>query len=427
LVTAPIVGRRGPARIGDQARSEPAERAIASSTFRPIRQRGPGLTIGDVNGLLRSFWSEPRVTDAPGRLWRDWAFVALLAGLAVVEVVVREDIPYRWLSFVAALVGLPALLWRRTHPLVATCVVFGAAIAIDIPSLVSRGDPPGLNTMVYALVVSYALFRWGSGREALLGLVVLLVAASLALFAENPTAGEAIGGPAVLASSILLGLAVRYRTRTRAKEVDELRAREREGIARDLHDTVAHHVSAIAIRAQAGLATADGDPAAAVEALRVIDAEASRTLVEMRTIVRGLRNGDAPDLAPLPGLADIEAFATDAPGGPPVHVEIDGDLDAVPMPIATAAYRLVQESVTNARRHARHATRIDVRVRTGPDAVTLEVTDDGDTSARPQGSGFGIVGMIERAERLGGTCTAGPRGDAGWAVTAVLPVRGVSE
>jgi signal transduction histidine kinase len=109
-----------------------------------------------------------------------------------------------------------------------------------------------------------------------------------------------------------------------------------------------------------------------------------------------------------------------------VDVEILGDLADVPPSVAAGIYRLAQESVTNARRHARHATRIEVRVAADDTAVHLRVSDDGDTSLiRPAASsGYGLVGMVERASMLGGTCKAGPDPDCGWTVTAVLPRAG---
>lgn len=376
--------------------------------------------------FLRSFWSEPAISGAPRRVWRDWALVAILVPLSFVEVFVRPDIPFRWLSFAVALAGIPMLLVRRTHPLRAVAVVFGAAIAIDIPWLLGGDGPPGLYTMGYSLLVAYALFRWGSGRQALIGLAIMLVAASIALVFDYTGLSDAIAGSFIFFTVLASAVAMRYRTRARVSRLDAIRAREREELARDLHDTVAHHVSAIAIRAQAGLAVAPTDPAAAVDALRIIDAEASRTLAEMRTIVRGLRQGEQAELAPLPQIADVPRLAGDTPGGPAVHVQMHGDAADVPAPVATAAYRLVQESITNARRHARRASRIDVVVHTGEDAVTVEVTDDGDAGSARRDTGFGIAGMIERAERLGGTCTAGPRDDRGWSVRAVLPRRGAS-
>ncbi len=415
--------------IGDSAGLPPAVRPICISSFRPIPGGRVRPTLCGVVALFHSFWREPRVPDPPRRVWRDWVLVAILGALCIVEVIVRPDLPYRALSFIVALAGVPLLLWRRTHPLLVVAAVFGATIVMDIPWVIQGGDPPGLYTMGYVLVLSYALFRWGSGRDALIGLGIMLVPATLAVVLDYTTLSEAITGFLVFFSALILGGALRYRTRARTTARDQVRSLEREALARDLHDTVAHHVSAIAIRAQAGLAVAPTDPAAALDALRVIDAEASRTLAEMRTIVRGLRRDESAELMPLPQIADVPGLATTAPGGPPVRVELQGDPAGVPAPVATAAYRVAQESITNARRHARRASRIDVVVRTGDDAVTVEVTDDGDGPYARSHDGFGIVGMIERAERLGGTCTAGPyggTGGTGWTVTAVLPLRGVS-
>jgi signal transduction histidine kinase len=198
---------------------------------------------------------------------------------------------------------------------------------------------------------------------------------------------------------------------------------ERERLARDLHDTVAHHVSAMIIRAQAGLATAASDPSAATDALRVIEAEASRALAEMRGIVKVLRTDEPADLAPAPRVADLHGLAGRHVLGPAVEVAVSGDVEDLPSPVGTALYRLAQESVTNARRHARNATRIEVSVVADESSVRLRVTDDGEAApARAAGSGgFGLAGMVERAGLVGGTCEAGPGPGRGWTVTAVLP------
>ncbi len=380
-----------------------------------------------MRAFLRSFWGEPPVPDPPRRVWRDWVLVALLAALCIVEVILRDDLPYRWLSFAVAFAGVPLLLWRRTHPLPVVGAVFGAATVMDIPWVLQGGDPPGLFTMAYVLIPAYALFRWGSGRHALIGLGIMLVPATVALVLDFTSVSEAVMGFALFFLALAVGVAVRSRTRERVSRVDAARAREREALARDLHDTVAHHVSAIAVRAQAGIATAPADPDAAVAALRVIADEASRTLAEMRTIVRSLRTDGRDGTAPLPRLGDVRGLAEPTTrAGLPVHIEIQGDEARVPESVAAAAYRLVQESVTNARRHARRASRIEVTVRADDDAVTVEVTDDGERATAPRDVGFGIAGMVERAEGLGGTCLAGPRAGGGWAVTAVLPLRGAS-
>jgi signal transduction histidine kinase len=239
------------------------------------------------------------------------------------------------------------------------------------------------------------------------------------------TLGDVIGAIAVVVTTITLGVAFRWRAASRARELDRVKLQEREQLARDLHDTVAHHVSAIAIQAQAGTAVAATDPEAAARVLSVIEGEASRTLAEMRSIVRVLRREEGHELAPSPAIADLRQLSRSESGGPVVDVQLTGDIDAVPPTIAAAVYRIAQEGVTNARRHARNATRIDVHVHTDEDGIRLGVRDDGDATASGA-PGYGITGMIERAMLLGGTCEAGPAPGGGWAVTAVLPRAGWS-
>jgi signal transduction histidine kinase len=355
-------------------------------------------------------------------VWRDWALVGALVPTVVLEGVLRPDLPWRVLSVIVGAGLVPTLLWRRTRPLLMVAIAF---ITTSLASLVIGGDLK-LNSMAYVLFLPYALFRWGSGREAVIGATIMLGKVCLWVVIGYLSFGNGIGGLGVLSAAIALGAAFRYRTRARMRELDQVKLLERERLARDLHDTVAHHVSAMAIRAQAGLATSASHPDAATDALRVIEAEASRALAEMRSMVRVLRRNQPADLAPSPRIRDLEQLAGRSRAGPAVDVEIFGDLDDVPESVGAAIYRLAQESVTNARRHARHATRIEVRVAADNTSVHLSVSDDGDTGpSRPTASpGYGLIGMIERADLLGGTCEAGPNPDRGWTVTAVLPRTG---
>ncbi|WP_344488431.1 sensor histidine kinase [Nonomuraea monospora] len=381
-----------------------------------------------MQGLLRSLWDEPRPPQAPRRVWRDWALVALLAVATLLEGTLRTDLQWRPISVIFPLVMVPTLLWRRTHPLPALAIpVVGSALV----QLVTGADPAELASSAYILILLYALSRWGSGREIAAGLLLITVAVLAAVVTGHIRGPDTAGAYAVVFAGIALGGTFRYRARARMRELDQVKLLEREQLARDLHDTVAHHVSAMAIRAQAGIATAASDPDAAVDALRVIEAEASRTLAEMRTMVRVLRrdHGAAmPDLAPNPHLADLHRLAGRGRVGPVVDVRIDGDLDGVPASVGAAVYRIAQESVTNARRHARHATRIEVSVAADDSAVRLRVSDDGDSTAGRSvtSPGYGLLGMIERAGLLGGTCEAGPNPGRGWTVTAVLPRTGAS-
>jgi len=360
-------------------------------------------------------------------MWRDWLLVGLLVPIAVLEGVLRPDLPWRVVSVLVVVGLVPLLLWRRTRPLLVISVAF---VTVGLFSVSTGGEAVGLDTAAFLLFFPYSLVRWGSGREAGIGLTVMLGGVSLCLVSDVASnevgAGGVVGAFAVLSAAVAGGAAVRYRSRARMRELDQVTLLERERLARDLHDTVAHHVSAIAIRAQAGIATSVSHPDAATEALRVIEAEASRTLAEMRTMVRVLRRSQPADLAPSPRVADLEQLAGAARAGPAVDVKILGDLDDLPPSVGSAIYRLAQESVTNARRHARHATRIEVRVAADDAVVQLRVSDDGDGNAiRPTASpGYGLVGMIERAHLLGGTCEAGPGPDRGWTVNAVLPRAG---
>lgn len=378
----------------------------------------------------RSLWAEPRVPDAPGPGWRDWALVVALVPVVVLEGVLRDDLVWRVVSTAVALSLLPTLPWRRTHPLQAVAVAFGLVAVVDAASLIVGDDWRGLDANFFLILLVYALLRWGSGRESALGLTIVAIPILLGVIDArmHPDAGRVplgeLGGGALFVLLVAaVGASVRYADKARRRGMDQIKLLEREQLARELHDTVAHHVSAIAIRAQAGRVVAPTDPTAALEALAVIEQEASRTLAEMRTMVSALRNGEEPDLAPQRGVAQIEDLATGAGGRPRIEVELSGDLAGLRPSVDAAIFRLAQESVTNAVRHARHATRIAVTVHGEPDCVRMTVFDDGEPGpfdARTA-TGFGLVGMAERAKLLGGTLEAGPNRSRGWTVTAVLP------
>jgi len=370
---------------------------------------------------LRPLWTAPRPPGAPARVWRDWALVAVLVPTAVLEGVQRPDVTWRPVALVLALVVVLSLLWRRTHPLGAVLVVFGTLTVADTAALVGGAGELGLYTTACVLLLPYSLCRWGSGREVVLGLAVILAGSALGVAADYTGVTDAVLAVIVVLSPAAIGAGIRLAATSRLREQDQVRLREREQLARELHDTVAHHVSAIAIRAQAGRVVAASDPSAALDALVVIEGEASRALTEMRLMVGALRDDGAAELAPQRGVADIGSLAT---GGPPqVAVELSGDLDDLRPSVGAALYRLAQESVTNALRHSRHASRVSVAVQADDECVRLTVVDDGELQGRA-GTGYGLVGMAERATLLGGTLDAGPGPERGWTVVAVLPRTG---
>jgi signal transduction histidine kinase len=377
--------------------------------------------------FIRSILAEPRAPDPPARVWWDWALVGALLVTAAGEAIFRSDVPARPLATVVAFVVIPVLLWRRTHPLLATAVGFGGAMVLHLPMILDGIRDAGLYSMVSVLLLPYALYRWASGPEALIGTAIIAVPAGLGL-ATSQTQGDLIGGTTVLVASFALGAAMRYRAVARQREVQQVRTLERGELARELHDTVAHHVSAIAIQAQAGRAVAAADPAAAVETLAVIEAEASRTLYEMRTMVRVLRDseggdGQAADAAPVDywpqrGISDLDELARMSPM---VQVRRGGDLAGLPQPVEVAVYRICQESVTNAIRHSLNATAVTVEVTGDVGTVRLRVHDDGEAARPATTVGYGLLGMAERAKLLGGACQAGPDPVGGWTVEATLP------
>jgi signal transduction histidine kinase len=340
--------------------------------------------------------------------------VALVVLIALLESTFRTDLAQPLLAAIIVLASAPTLLWRRTRPLLMLAIAFGATAVASL--LLSNSI---LYSSGFVVVTLYALFRWGNGRALVVGSGILL--ANVAVSAIGGTSfADIVGEAAVMAIVVTLAIALRFRAHSRMRELDRAKLLEREMLARDLHDTVAHHVSAIAIRAQAGLATAALKPDAATDALRVIEAEASRTLAEMRSMVRVLRKGEEPELAPGRTLTDVELLAGVELAGPRVDVHVTGDAQSIPPTVAAAVYRMAQESVTNARRHARGASLIDVVVDADAGGVRLTVTNDGEvaTATTP---GYGITGMMERAALLGGTCTSTRAPGGGWVVTAVLP------
>ena len=375
---------------------------------------------------LRSFWSEPRPAS-PAIGPADWGWLAGVVVAACFEAAVRDDLGFGSTSFLLGLALMPTVLWRRKHPFVTTALGFGATAAAELVGRLAEWREPELNALVFLLLLPHALFRWGSGREALCGLPIIATSAALGLAGDEQGIGEVLGGLAILSAPIAIGVAARYRDRARVQELADVRAGERLNLARELHDTVAHHVSAIAVRAQAGVATAPQDPEAAVDALRVIGEEASRTLAEMREMVRVLRTEDPAALAPAPKLGDLERLAESRPGGLRVELSVTGDPAGLSPAISGALYRLAQESLTNSARHARGATLARIEVEIEPSCTRLRVSDDGQTPPPRSQGGYGLIGMAERAQLLGGTFEAGPGPDRGWTITAEFPQDATTE
>ncbi|MCC7363519.1 MAG: sensor histidine kinase [Dehalococcoidia bacterium] len=380
-----------------------------------------------MTSAIRSLLTESRPARPTTRAWWDWALVGLLLPTTVIEGLLRDDLVWRPTAIAVGVVVVLTLWRRSTHPLLAVVVACGAASALNFAAMIAGVDAErvSLYTGACVLLLPYSLLRWGGGYEAAIGLVIVVVSAFLAVAATSTEFVEALLGSGFFLFSAALGAAVRYRGHARQRDFEQVRLRERAQLARELHDTVAHHVSAIAIQAQAGRMLATTQPDRVLDVFGVIEEAASRTLDEMRTMVGALRDGESPAaLAPQPSVRDIEQFARRDGSGARVEVELTGSLDDLSPSLAATLYRIAQEAVTNATRHARHATRIDVQVRGDDRCVRLTVADNGErVTAGRNPSGFGLAGMSERAAQFGGTLEAGPNAGGGWIVQAVLPRR----
>lgn len=377
---------------------------------------------------LRRFLGEAGAARPPGPSpWDRWLVLAL-APVVVLEGLLHPGLAHRPLHVVAGLGILGGLLFRRPAPLLATALGFGLATSVGF-GLWALGLPNvSMHVNVAVLLLPYSLLRWGSARDVAVGLVILLAAyGSAALRGELHGLEEAVGAAVVMLFPGALGASARFRAEGHAREIEHTKLRERAELARDLHDTVAHHVAAIAVQAQAGRAVLASRPEATAATLEAIEKEAARTLSDLRGMVGALRDGDdgerAASRAPQPGLADLARLARHDARGLVVDVELEDGLEGLRTAVQTALFRIAQESITNALRHARGASRATVRVMSRPHGVRLTVEDDGSPAAR-RGSGFGLVGMAERAALLGGRLEAGPRDGGGWKVEVDLPEGG---
>ncbi|MDQ3947486.1 MAG: sensor histidine kinase, partial [Actinomycetota bacterium] len=212
----------------------------------------------------------------------------------------------------------------------------------------------------------------------------------------------------------------------RAEQVRRRASEERLQIARELHDVLAHNISLINVQAGVALHLIDERPEQARTALAAIKEASGEALREVRSVLGMLRQVDeAAPRDPAPSLARIDSLVSRAEAaGLAVRVQAEGEPRPLPAGLDLAAFRIVQEALTNVARHA-GATSATVRVGYGPDALTVEVDDDGRGVGSPStvGTGSGIAGMRERAAALGGQFQAGPRPGGGFRVQARFPLR----
>ncbi|MEX1056292.1 MAG: sensor histidine kinase, partial [Natronospirillum sp.] len=337
----------------------------------------------------------------------------------------RPELEWRAGATAFTMVLIFGLLWRRSHPMPTLVVVHAGLSLLSLAAYLNDVTWEDMYTHVFVLVLPYTLVRWSSGRHIAIGMGIVIVNYVAWIPYDQASVADSIGGGIVFLFPAIVGAAVRFRERAETRQLEQFKLREREQLARELHDSVAHYVSAIAVQAQAGLAVAHQQPQAALTALSTIETSSRQALSELRSMVRTLRDDDQADRAPQPKVADIPQLANQSHSDVPVHVSMTGELDDLSPAVSSALYRLAQESITNALRHARQATQVSVTVVGQPNSVRITVRDDGTgrrlgEAAKP-GLGYGLVGMSERAALLGGTFDAGWQEGSGWQVTAELP------
>jgi signal transduction histidine kinase len=381
-----------------------------------------------------------------GFLARRYAFDVLIVATAIagmLDVALREDAaraPRTTLWIVVpgiALVVLP-LLWRRRFPFGAPAMVWLVAAAISFVD--GRLIVFAVGASVAGIAAAFLLGNLPDAVQARVGLVVV-VGATVIIIYNDPgnSAGDFVFAPALFAIGWLAGYALRERAAqaeaaeeraARAERERETAARiavaeERVRIARELHDVVAHAVGVMVLQVGAVRHRLPETLEEDSDALRGVEQAGRTALGEMRRLLGAMRSdGEDPELAPQPGLGMLDPLLEDVGrAGLPVRLHIEGQRLPLPHAIDLSAYRIVQEGLTNALKHA-HASHADVTIRYGPDEVQIEVRDDGQGAPASDGVGYGLVGIRERVKIYGGEMTAGRATGGGFALSASLPLGG---
>jgi signal transduction histidine kinase len=334
-----------------------------------------------------------------------------------------------------------AFLWRRSHAF--AVLLFTIAGSVAMTAFLT--SPPEMFALVVLLVSAcYASGRHLERRTALVGLGVAVVAVIVVALIDEP--GDVVWPVVFFATLPWLGgrtlrnqtaltreLAEKAERAAHARDEEERRAiaAERSRIARELHDVLAHNLSVMVVQAGAARRVVDAHPERAAEAAQLIQRTGREALDELRHLFGAVRRGEGEDLSGPPSIARVEELARGArAAGLKVRLGVEGEPVPLPPGVDQAAYRVVQEALTNVVRHAA-ASRATFTVAADGDTLVVEVADDGTGIGSGTGNGNGtrqgIVGMRERARALGGTLEAGPMPEGGFRVSARVPISGVRQ
>jgi len=376
-------------------------------------------------------WLHARLT-AGSPLTRDAVIAGLFAAAGLAELALRGSLLPREIT-VVLFMTVP-LAWRRRAAL-ASAVLVATAVATF------GGTPTDLHLILAALPFAmYSLGAHASDRAAAAGMAVALITLwiSVAVRSTESAARDIVSITLVVVTAFTLGRVMRGRElrsvasvervavleRERDEDLRHAASEERERIARELHDVIAHGVTVMVVQAGAADQIIERDPARARQALVAIQDTGRQALTDLRRLLGLVRDEDTMRLAPRPGLQELDALVDEMrKAGVPIEVEIQGTPRDLPAGIDLSAYRILQEALTNVLKHAGEA-RARVVVVYAPNAIELEVVDDG--RAPSHGHGHGLVGMRERVTLYGGTLEAGPAEHGGYRVRARLPLDGAT-
>jgi signal transduction histidine kinase len=371
------------------------------------------------------------------------ALVLVVAIAGIAEIALRQDgaqAPRSSVWFTAPAVALLvlSLLARRRFPFGAPAAVWLIAAAlsfIDGRLVVFAGS-----AFIAGMAAAFLLGNLRDARQGRLGLGLVLGAVAIIVYNDpGHAAGDYVFTPVLFAIAWLAGFALRERA-AQAEAAEERAAyaelereaaariavaEERARIARELHDVVAHAVSVMVLQIGAVRHKLPHELGDDKEALGRVEQAGRTALTEMRRLLGAMRrNGDGVELAPEPGLDSLDSLLDDVGrAGLPVQLHVQGDPFPLPRALDLSAYRIVQEGLTNALKHA-HAGRADVTIGYGPEEVRIEVRDDGRGSTRSDGLGHGLVGIRERVKIYGGEMTAGTAPQGGFVLSTRLPFGG---
>jgi signal transduction histidine kinase len=381
------------------------------------------------------------------RAWslaRTYGFDALIVLAAIesaLEVAWRDDPPTTlWFAVPAmALVVLP-LLARRRFPFAAPVTVWLLAPALSFVD--GRLVPSSTSASVAGFVGAFLIGNLRDAVQARLGLAIVVGGAAIIVY-QDPThaTGQLVFTPLLFVIGWLAGFAMRERdeqaqaAELRAGQAEREReaaariavAEERTRIARELHDIVAHAVSVMVLQVGAVRHRMPEARAEDREALQDVERTGRMALAEMRRLLGAMRDdGEDPARVPQPGLRDLDGLVDGVErAGLPVRLRIDGEPYPLPDALDVSAYRIVQEALTNALKHAQ-ASEAEVVVGYGSDALQIDVRDNGHgaLATNGDGQGHGLVGIRERVKIYGGEMTAGTASGGGFVLSTRLPLRG---